>query len=146
MEFLGHKVGNGQMMIPCTRAKALLDYMRPSTKRALRSLLGAVSFYRRYLEQLVSHTTTLSPATSNAVPGKVEWTKEMESAFHLICESISNACSLTIPLPEDEMSIVTNAAGSGIGGGIAGTTKRDLGSSSILLPPDQGIGEKIFGN
>ena len=40
----------------------------------------------------------------------------MESAFHLICESISNACSLTIPLPEDEMSIVTNAAGSGIEG------------------------------
>ena len=72
MEFLGHKVGNGQMMIPCTRAKAVLDYMRPSTKRALRSLLGAVSFYRRYLEQLVSHTTTLSPATSNAAPGKVE--------------------------------------------------------------------------
>ena len=59
---------------------------------------------------------TLSPATSKAAPGKVEWTKEMESAFHLICESISNACSLTIPLPEDEMSIVTDAAGSGIGG------------------------------
>ena len=63
MEFLGHKIGNGQMMIPDTRAKVLLDYTRPTTKRALRSLLGAVSFYRRYLEQLASHTTTLSPAT-----------------------------------------------------------------------------------
>ena len=42
--------------------------------------------------------------------------REIESAVHLICESISNACSLTIPLPEDEMSIVTDAAGSGIGG------------------------------
>ena len=104
------------MMIPGTRAKALLYYTRPMTKRGRRSFLGAVSFYRRYLEQLASYTATLSPATSKATPGKVEWTRVMKSAFYLICESISNACSLTIPLPEDEMSIVIDAAGSGIGG------------------------------
>ena len=37
MEFLGHKVRNGQMMIPGSRAKALLDYTRPTTKRGLGS-------------------------------------------------------------------------------------------------------------
>ena len=40
----------------------------------------------------------------------------MESAFHRICESVSNDCVLTIPLPEDAMSILTDAFGSGIGG------------------------------
>ena len=40
----------------------------------------------------------------------------MDSAFHSICEYISNACVLTIPLPEDVMSVVTDASGLGIGG------------------------------
>ena len=40
----------------------------------------------------------------------------MESAFTSICEFISDACVLTIPLPEDAMSIVTDALGRGIGG------------------------------
>ena len=35
----------------------------------------------------------------------------MESAFHSICKSVAHACMLTIPLPEDQMSIVTDAYG-----------------------------------
>ena len=121
MEFLGYKVGNGQTTIPDTRAKALLSYTKPTTKRDLRSILRAVSFYRRYIEQLVIDTATPSPATSKVAPAKVEWTREMELAFHHLCESVSKSCILTIPLPEDAMSIVTK-----------------IGSSCILLPADQG--------
>ena len=40
----------------------------------------------------------------------------MESAFHNIRKCISNSCILTVPLPEDVMSIVTDASGLGIGG------------------------------
>ena len=116
MEFLGHKVGNGSMSIPEKRSEALANYTRPTTKRALRAFLGAVSFYRRYVGQLASDTATLSPATSKAAPAKVLWTGEMELAFSNICKSVSCSCLLTIPLPEDTMSIITDASGSGIGG------------------------------
>ena len=37
-------------------------------------------------------------------------------AFHNICACISTSCKLTIPLPQDVMSIVTDASGLGIGG------------------------------
>ena len=40
----------------------------------------------------------------------------MELAFTNICELISNTCKLTIPLPKDVMSLVTDASGLGIGG------------------------------
>ena len=40
----------------------------------------------------------------------------MELAFSNICKSVSCSCLLTIPLPEDTMSIITDASGSGIGG------------------------------
>ena len=42
MEFLGYLVGNGSMTIPEKRVEALTGYTRPTTKRGLRSFLGAI--------------------------------------------------------------------------------------------------------
>ena len=116
IEFLGHKVGNGKMSIPLHRAKALKAYTKPRTKRGLRAFLGSASYYRRYIELVAKHTAILSPATSKAAPAKVDWSPEMETAFLKICESLSHTCMLTIPLPDDQMSIVSDASGGGIGG------------------------------
>ena len=103
------------MAIPDKRAEALTKYTKPTTKRGLRFFLGAINFYQRYVELLASDTAVLSPATSKLAPSKVLWMEEMESAFHSIRECISNSCILTIPHPEDTMSIVTDASGLGIG-------------------------------
>ena len=116
MDFLGHRVSNGSMMIPEKRSEAILNYNKPVMKKDLRSFLGAVSFCRHYVRLLATDTATLSPATSKAAPMKVEWTEGIGAAFQNICKSVSNTCMLTIPLPEDTMSLVTDASGSGIGG------------------------------
>ena len=42
MEFLEHLVGEGTM----SRVRALAEYSRPTTKKGLRSFLGAIGFYR----------------------------------------------------------------------------------------------------
>ena len=104
------------MSIPDKKVEALANFTKPTTKRDLRSFLGAISFYRRYVKLLASQTAILSPSTSKLAPSKVLWMREMESAFHSICEFISNASVLTKPLPEDVMSVVTNTSGLGIGG------------------------------
>ena len=88
-------------------AEALSKYTKPTTKKGLRSFLGAVNFYRHYIQLLAK---VLSPATPRAAPAKVSWTEDMELAFHHIRESVCNLCVLTIPLPEDTMSIVTDAS------------------------------------
>ena len=116
MEFLGHTVGNGAITIPDKRVQALLRYTKHTTKKGLRSFLGAVSFYRRYVELLATDTAVLFPATSKLTPAKVSWMEDMESAFHNIRKSVNAGCLLTISLPQDTMSIVTDALGSGIGG------------------------------
>ena len=84
--------------------------------RGLRVFLGTVSFYGCYVGQLASDTATQSPVTSKVAPAKVLWTGEMELAFSNICKSLSCSCLLTIPLPEDTMSIITDASGSWISG------------------------------
>ena len=68
------------------------------------------------VELLAKETAILSPLTYKLAPFRVVWTGEGELAFNNICACISNTCKLTIPLPEDVMSIVTEASGLGIGG------------------------------
>ena len=115
VEFLGHKLGDGKMSIPDRRVRALRDYVRPKTKRALRTFLGVVSFYRRYINMLAEHTAALSPATGKSAPNVVDWTEDRGKAFHAICQSVCDACALEIPLPQDHYSLVTDASGFGLG-------------------------------
>ena len=116
MEFLGHLIGEGTMSVPQHRVEALATYSKPSTKNGLRAFLGAIVFYRRYIELLVKDTAVLTLLTSKLAPSKIVWTEEHESAFSSICMYIANCCSLCIPLPEDIFSVVTDASGLGIGG------------------------------
>jgi len=98
VEFLGHRIGGGRASFPESRIRALRDYVKPSTKRGLRTFMGVVGFYRRYINMLAKHTTTLSPATAKSKPNVVTCTKEMCEAFHVICQSVCDACALEIPL------------------------------------------------
>ena len=47
VEFLGHKLGDGKVSIPDRRVEAMRQYVKPRTKKALRTFLGVVCFYRR---------------------------------------------------------------------------------------------------
>ena len=87
----------------------------PSTKKGLRSFLGAIGFYRSYVEQLAKETAILTPLTSKLAPAWIVWMEERELAFHTICNQISQACTLCIPLLEDVFSLVTDTSGLGIG-------------------------------
>ena len=115
VEFLGHKLGDGRVSIPDRRVKAMKEYVRPRTKKALRTFLGVVSFYRRYIDMLAKHMATLSPATAKSMPNVVIWTEERSQAFHAIRELVCSTCALEIPLPQDEFSLVTDASGIGLG-------------------------------
>ena len=115
VEFLGHSLGEGKVSIPESRVKALRNYSKPRSKRGLRTFLGVVSFYRRYINMLAHHTAALSPATAKSEPSVVVWTVERNVAFRAICKLVCDACALEIPLPQDEFSLVTDASGSGLG-------------------------------
>jgi len=115
VEFLGHRIGGGRASIPESRVHALRDYIRPRTKRGLRTFLGVVGFYRRYIEMLGKYTAILTPATAKAQPNVVTWTEEMGEAFYAIRNAVCGAYELIIPIPADRFSLVTDASGRGIG-------------------------------
>ena len=116
VEFLGHYVGHGSMSIPSHRTTALENYTRPRSKRGLRAFLGSVGFYRRYLPKLADWTSVLTPMTSKQAPQTVEWKEDGMSAFDCIRSFFCATPNLCVPLPNDTVSIVSDASGRGVGG------------------------------
>ena len=115
VEYLGHVIGGGELAVPAHRAAAMADYIRPVSKKQLRSFLGAAGYYRQFVEGFARLSSVLSPLTSKSAPSVVGWTAEGVEAFDLIKVSLVDVCCLTIPTQEDEFTLHTDASGAGIG-------------------------------
>ena len=115
VEYLGHLIGGGVLAVPSHRATAMAEYLRPKSKKQLRSFLGAASYYRKFVRGFAKMTSALSPATSLSSPGVVDWTEERLEAFHSIKVSLVDACVLTLPTLQDTFTLHSDASGQGIG-------------------------------
>ncbi len=114
--YLGHKIGAGLLAVPEHRVSALAHFVRPRTKKQLRSFLGSVSYYRRFIPNFADCSSTLTPATSLRAPLQVVWTEEMDSRFCELKLSLCRSSSLVIPAPDDVFILYTDASGAGVGG------------------------------
>ena len=115
IEYLGYMVGRGKVSIPQLRVKALREYKRPMTKKDLKSYLGMLGYYRRFIPGFSSIALPLTEATSLKSPNQIRWTQSMESAFNTLRDTLCDHTQLTIPSPEDCFLLATDASGKGIG-------------------------------
>ncbi len=116
LEYLGHRVGGGVLAVPEVRIKAMAEFELPRTKKQLRSFLGSMSYYRQFIDGYARLSSMLSPAVALKAPQGVVWTEGMTAAFRELKLSLCNHVVLTIPGPEDEFVLYTDASGDGIGG------------------------------
>ena len=116
LQYLGHKIGGGVVAVPELRIKAMSEFLLPRTKKQLRSFLGSMSYYRKFVDSYAKLSSTLSPAVSLRAPQRVNWTEEMMANFCKLKDSLCNHVVITIPGPEDELVLYTDASGDGIGG------------------------------
>ena len=115
LQYLGHIIGSGQVAVPEHRVTALAQYEKPKSKKTLRSFLGCVSYYRKFINNYSDMSALLTPATSVSAPKVVVWTDAMDKAFEMLKVSLSNNVILTIPSISDTYTLHTDASGFGIG-------------------------------
>ena len=115
VEYLGHMIGGGQLAVPIHRAAAMADYIQPTTKRQLRSFLGAAGYYRQFVGGYAKLSSVLTPLTAKDAPNVVCWTLEAVEAFTRIKVSLVDVCNLTVPTQQDIFTLHCDASGSGIG-------------------------------
>ena len=114
MLYLGHVVGSGHLAVPEARAKAMQDYILPKTKKGLRSLLGSISYYRKFIPNMADYTAKLTPAMAKAAPSQIQWEEDKRDAFYHLRSVLVNVCVLNVPAPGDEFVLQTDASLRGI--------------------------------
>ncbi len=115
--YLGrHMIGAGLLAVPEHRVTALANFAKPKTKKQLRSFLGSISYYCRFMPGFADCSSALTPSTSLKAPLQVVWTEEMDSCFRKLKVSLCTQCLLVMPVASDEFVLYTDASGAGVGG------------------------------
>ena len=62
MRYLGYLVDSGTVAVPSDHVTTMSTLVRPTTKKGLRSFLGTISYYRKFIPKIAEYTALLTPA------------------------------------------------------------------------------------
>ena len=103
LTYLGYTIGAGKISVSEARIKPILEYKKPRTQKHLKSFLGTMNYYRRFIPEFSHVSPRLSHATSTKMPQVIRWAPDMEEAFHLLCSKLANYVIWHVPLPSDKL-------------------------------------------
>ena len=115
IDYLGFKVGNNQICPKIDRVKAIQDLEPPKTKKQLRSFLGMISFYRKFLPNLSTVTSKLTDMLKKEVREPLQWDVETKSMFDKVKEMLASPPVLMLPDLSKQFCLRTDASLHGMG-------------------------------
>ena len=115
LKLLGFVVGEGSVQTDEEKVKAITDFPQPKTKKDMRSFLGVVGFYRRFLPDAASKISSLTETLKKNAPNCIEWSESLETTFKGIKSEFVNSVCLHIPLPDHPFILQSDACDKGIG-------------------------------
>ena len=113
IEFLGHFVGKGKLMVNPEILKRIQDTERPTTKKQIRSFLGLTGYYRKFVPHYAEVALPLTDLTKKGQPEKVKWDTQQESAYRSLKVYLSNPPILK--LPDNSKTFVLKTDSSNVG-------------------------------
>ena len=117
LEFLGHVVGSGVLRPDESKTEKILQVSTPTTKKQVRSLLGLLSFYRRYIPGFASVAAPLTDLTKESGRScrSIHWTPDCASALQEIQDLLSRKPVLLLPRLDLPFVLQTDASSTGLG-------------------------------
>ncbi|GBO26452.1 Transposon Ty3-I Gag-Pol polyprotein, partial [Araneus ventricosus] len=118
IEFLGYLITpQGSRPLP-NKVQAIMNYKRPENIQDLRTFLGILNFYRRYLKDAAKNQALLHEylkGSKKKDKRKIQWTYEAEKQFEKCKNDLANATLLSFPNSELPLSLLTDASNTAIG-------------------------------
>ena len=115
LEFLGHIVGQGLLKPEEKKVKKILAIPTPTTKKQVRSLMGLLGFYRRYIPAFASLTAPISDLTKDPKVRTITWTPACDEALAKIKQIFSISPVLQLPRLDNIFILRTDASSTGLG-------------------------------
>lgn len=113
--FLGHTVGYGKVAPMDSTVQRILDFPPPTTKKQLRSFLGLIGWYQRFIPLFASIATPLTSLLQKKLPYKLRWDQESENAFKELKRKITSDLTLRTPDFNLPFTVHTDASSHAVG-------------------------------
>ena len=117
LQFLGHSVSEQGIRPLPDKVKAVRDFERPRSVKALQRFLGLINFYRRFLPNIATVLRPLTDALAGK-PRQLAWSKSMEEAFERAKEMLAEASLLFHPVANAELQVHTDASTRAVAGAV----------------------------
>ena len=114
VEVLGHKVSSKGLSPLDSKIEAIKKWKAPTDIHELRSFLGAIGYYRTFIDKYAQTTAPLCKLLRKGI--KYQWKEDQEESFILLKEKLMNAPILMFPSFSKEFIIRTDASYDGLGG------------------------------
>ena len=135
--FLGFLVGQGNLQPIDENVNKILTIVVPQTKKHVRSIIGLVNFYSKFIPHLATLLAPLSNLIVKERPDKVKWTDECQKSINMIQNIINNNPVLILPNMDKTFYVQTDASNIGIGAAL-------LQSQDDTLRPCMYVSRKLL--
>ena len=113
--YLGYVLGGGNIKPQVNKVEAVQGCPPPTTKKGVRSFLGLVGWYRRFIPNFSARAAVLTNLTRKSSANKLVWTEECEQAFQDLKGSLCHSPILQSPNFDLPFIVQTDASGLGLG-------------------------------
>ena len=113
VEFLGHLVdSNGIHPLPA-KVQAIVDFPRPVSRRQLRTFLGLINFYHRFIPGCAKIAEPLN-ALLSVRNEHITWDDCTTQSFLAVKEALASAMLLAHPKPHALTNVMTDASNTAV--------------------------------
>lgn len=110
--YLGHVISASGVATDPEKIRAVSNWSVPTDVKAVRSFLGLVGYYRRFVKNFGVIARPLFNLLKKGVP--FVWTPATEIAFRLLQQSLTSAPVLALPNFKQQFTVETDASDTGI--------------------------------
>src|SRR5262249_6148095 len=111
--FLGHVINKDGIRVDPKKVEAVASWPRPQNVTEIRSFLGMVGYYRRFVKDFSKIALPLTKLTRKQV--KYQWDDACEESFQKLKECLTTAPVLALPSGTGGFAVYCDASRVGLG-------------------------------
>jgi len=111
VQFLGHLIGSDGIRPNPEKVRIIKDYPAPTTAAEMKSFLGLISYFRRFI---AGFAKTAAPLYSSTTDEDIKWTEEMHKSFEALKGALITEPVLVAPRLGKPFRIETDASSKAI--------------------------------
>jgi len=115
INYLGFYLGKNTLQPVHDKVKAILDMPLPKTKKELRSFLGTVSFYRKFIPNFADIVSPINILLKKFSCNRLEWNDEQVERVQVLKQKLADSPILTLPDYDKLFYLRTDASDTGLG-------------------------------